>query len=93
METAYHMVQTDNDALQSRLHTLEDELKTVKRELQEARDMLTEEHDIEPGRSRTDSVSASGRQYVFNGCCRYVHTYILTLKGLRSIYVVILSLH
>ena len=60
METAYRMVQADNEGLQSRLHALEDELKTVKRELQEARDLLTEEADIEPGRSRVDSVSACG---------------------------------
>ena len=61
METAYRMVQTDSEALQSRLHALEDELKTVKRELQEARDLLTEEADIEPGRPRTESVSAYGQ--------------------------------
>ena len=57
METAYRMVQSDSEALQSRLHALEDELKTVKRELKEARDLLTEEADIEPGRPRTESVS------------------------------------
>lgn len=61
METAYRMVQADSEALQSRLHALEDELKTVKRELQEARDLLTEETDIEPGRPRTESVSAYGQ--------------------------------
>ena len=57
METAYRMVQSDSEGLQSRLHALEDELKTVKRELKEARDLLTEEADIEPGRPRTESVS------------------------------------
>ena len=75
METAYRMVQSDNDALQSRLHTLEDELKTVKRELQEARDLLTEDADIQTGRPRTESVSASCRItyvhiYMFGGCCQ-----------------------
>ena len=59
METAYKIVNGDNQVLNNRVHSLEDDLKKVKRELQEAKDKLSEEIGIEEGsgRPRTESVS------------------------------------
>jgi hypothetical protein len=62
METAYKIVNGDNQVLNNRVHSLEDDLKKVKRELQEAKDKLSEEIGIEEGsgRPRTESESGDG---------------------------------